>query len=488
MTGMSIRKVAAAAAVGGGGLTVLTGMSIGLVVAEAKLARRAIGEAMLTPPRADGLFAAHVAQRADAASGGGAGVGRRPGRVVGVGRTSSSAIARADERRRQERRQRDHLELRARRERLERRGRARKTASGYLYESDAIGAAGASMAAVLGAPGIAGTAGCVGAGAQATETVTVAATANGYDYDNANVSANANAAVTPMRFAVLGDSTAAGYGVDRPEDTPGALLSVALAEHTGRPVLLANAARVGACSDRLHEQIDQLLADGNAPQVAAIMIGANDITHRLPPVEAARQLGEAVTRLREVGCAVVVGTCPDLGTIRPIQPPLRWLARRWSRRLAKLQATEVYAAGGRSVPLGTLLGPEFAKRSELFGPDRFHPSAEGYATAVAAMLPALAAAAWQIVREPDRDRGSELALPFAFSAYGAAGSPRFAPTTGTTVATAGTAATAEAAVDVPSVTPVLEPAPELTAAVLRSAESKDFRRTIIGSGPDSALA
>jgi hypothetical protein len=47
------------------------------------------------------------------------------------------------------------------------------------------------------------------------------------------------------------------------------------------------------------------------------MIGANDVTHRMPMREAAGQLGEAVARLRAVGCEVVVGTCPDLGTIRP---------------------------------------------------------------------------------------------------------------------------------------------------------------------------
>ena len=450
MTGISVRKVAAAAAVGGGGLTVLTGMSIGLVVAEAKLARRAIGEAALTPPRADGLFAVRAAQRGDTV--GEAGAGRRPGHAAA--RTNASAVARAGQRRRQARRQQEHLEQRARRERIERRGRARRTAAGFLYEADAAGVGGVGTAAMAGALGAPRTSRGVGGVAQVT----------------------ASASVTPpLRFAMLGDSTAAGYGVERPEDTPGAMLSVALAEHTGRPVLLANVARVGACSDRLHEQVDQLLAGGDAPQVATIMIGANDITHRLPPVEAARQLGEVVTRLREVGCAVVVATCPDLGTIRPIQPPLRWLARRWSRRLAKLQAAAVCSAGGRSVPLGTLLGPEFAKRSELFGPDRFHPSAEGYATAVAAVLPALAAASWQIVREPDRDRGPELAVPLAVRA----GAPD----------------TASA--------PTLAPDPDLAASALRSnapgvipdvlADAvldalEDFPRTVFGSGPDSALA
>jgi lysophospholipase L1-like esterase len=266
--GVSPRKAAAAALVSGGGLTVLTGASIGLVMAEAKLARRAIGPAEQVPPAADGLYGEQLA-----------------------------------------------------------------------------------------APG-----------------------------------------ERPLRFAMLGDSTAAGYGVEQRSQTPGALLAEALVAHTGRPVLLFSQARVGACSDRLEEQVDGLLADGpeGAPQLAAIVIGANDVTHRVPAHEAARQLGEAVSRLRAAGCEVVVGTCPDLGTIRPVQPPLRWLARRWSRRLALLQGQAVTAAGGCSVPMGALLGPEFANRPDLFGPDRFHPSAEGYSTAVAALLPTLASAAWRL--------------------------------------------------------------------------------------------
>ena len=40
-------------------------------------------------------------------------------------------------------------------------------------------------------------------------------------------------------------------------------------------------------------------------------------------------------RLRIAGCQVVVGTCPDLGTIRPIQPPLRWLAPYLYRLIAR---------------------------------------------------------------------------------------------------------------------------------------------------------
>ncbi|MBR7830319.1 SGNH/GDSL hydrolase family protein [Actinospica sp. MGRD01-02] len=266
--GFSPRKAAAAAMLSGGGLTVLVGASVGLVVAEAKWARRTIGPPQSVPPTADGLYGEHLAREGE----------------------------------------------------------------------------------------------------------------------------------RPLRLALLGDSTAAGYGVERPEQTPGALLAQSLVAHTGCPVLFRSEARVGACSEELPGQVDRLLEDGleHAPQLAAIVIGANDVTHRMPVREAARQLGEAVSRLRAAGCEVVVGTCPDLGTIRPVQPPLRWLARHWSRQLALLQGAAVTAAGGSSVPIGALLGPEFAERAELFGPDRFHPSAEGYQTAIAALLPSLASAAWRL--------------------------------------------------------------------------------------------
>jgi hypothetical protein len=124
-----------------------------------------------------------------------------------------------------------------------------------------------------------------------------------------------------------------------------------------------------------------------------VMIGGNDVTHRVLPAVAVRALDQAVRTLVEDGTEVVVGTCPDLGTIEPIQPPLRWVARRWSRQLAAAQTIAVVEAGGRSVSLGDLLGAEFAARpAQMFSADRFHPSAAGYASAAAAMLPSVVAA------------------------------------------------------------------------------------------------
>ncbi|MCF0094076.1 hypothetical protein B0E54_02916 [Micromonospora sp. MH99] len=195
----------------------------------------------------------------------------------------------------------------------------------------------------------------------------------------------------PLTMVVLGDSSAAGYGVHRRRETPGALLATGLSRRLHRPVLVRRFAVVGAISAALRHQVEAALEC--APDIAVILIGGNDITNRTPRGLAVRYLVEAVHELRDAGCEVVVGTCPDLGAIRPIQPPLRWLAHRWSRQLAAAQTVAVVEAGGSTVSLGDLLGPRFAAEPHrMFAWDRFHPSAEGYAMAAAALLPTMLSA------------------------------------------------------------------------------------------------
>ncbi|MFF2376338.1 SGNH/GDSL hydrolase family protein [Streptomyces xiamenensis] len=202
-------------------------------------------------------------------------------------------------------------------------------------------------------------------------------------------------AAVPWRLAMLGDSTAAGMGVHRPTQTPGALLASGLAAVSERPVELHNVALSGAKSDDLERQVSMLLTEPGrapAPDVCVLMIGANDITGRMSPAESVKHLSQAVARLRTAGCQVIVGTCPDLGSVEPVAQPLRWIARRVCRQLAAAQTIAVVELGGRTVSLGDLLGPEFAAHpGELFGPDRYHPSAVGYATAAMAVLPTLCA-------------------------------------------------------------------------------------------------
>lgn len=213
----------------------------------------------------------------------------------------------------------------------------------------------------------------------------------------------------PIILAILGDSLAAGLGADSPEHTPGSVLARELSTATGRPIYLTTHAVVGARSADLHQQIGRLnqLAIGEfsrAPDVAVIMAGANDVTHRVRPAVAVRHLTSAVELLLGQGCAVVVGTCPDLGTIEPVPQPLRAIARRLSRDLAAAQTVAVVEAGACTVSLGNLLDEDSRHhRQEMFSSDRFHPSSVGYAAVATVLLPAVTAA---VNGFPEDDNGS----------------------------------------------------------------------------------
>ncbi|MBM7861859.1 SGNH/GDSL hydrolase family protein [Lentzea nigeriaca] len=189
----------------------------------------------------------------------------------------------------------------------------------------------------------------------------------------------------PLRFALLGDSMAVGVGVTHPSQMPGVLLAQALAEEAERPVRLSTHAVSGSTTRDLIAQVDAAVRE--APQVALIIIGANDVTSRLGVRESASLLGEQVRRLRAAGSGVVVGTCPDLGTVRPIPQPLRFVGHQYSLRLAAAQTAEVKRAGGVPVSLANLLAPEFmARHVDMFSTDRFHPSAVGYEAAAGVLL------------------------------------------------------------------------------------------------------
>ncbi|HEX4724827.1 MAG TPA: SGNH/GDSL hydrolase family protein [Pseudonocardiaceae bacterium] len=196
----------------------------------------------------------------------------------------------------------------------------------------------------------------------------------------------------PLRFAVIGDSSAAGLGVDEPSQLPGVLLARSLAEEAGRPVLLTTYAISGATTRDLSDQVNRALAD--PPNVTLVIIGANDVTDHLSVRESARLLEAQLVRLRSADAAVVMGTCPDLGAVRPLAQPLRSVARAWSLLLAKAQLAAVLRADCAPVVLAELLSPEFiARPDDMFSADRFHPSAAGYEAAAAVLLAPLCVAA-----------------------------------------------------------------------------------------------
>jgi len=191
----------------------------------------------------------------------------------------------------------------------------------------------------------------------------------------------------PLVLAMLGDSTSVGYGVSTPAELPGVILATGMARATGRPVRMRSHGLTGARTTDLTRQLAECLAE--KPDIAVILIGANDLRDMVPPWRSAGLLGDAVRTLAGHGVPVVVGTCPDFGVIIGIPQPLRGILGTWSTGLAALQDRAVNDAGGATVALGRLVGPQFAGKPEMFSRDHFHPSGAGYGRAMAAMLPTL---------------------------------------------------------------------------------------------------
>jgi len=200
----------------------------------------------------------------------------------------------------------------------------------------------------------------------------------------------------PLELLMVGDSIAAGLGAERRKDTLGARLAKGLARAAHRPVRLRTAAVVGSESAMVGAQLDALPDDVRV-DVAVVIVGGNDITHRVPVSTSIRHLEDAIARLRARGAAVVVGTCPDLGALRPVPQPLRALGSRLSRQLATAQAEAAERSGARAVSLRRAVGPFFITQpDEMFSLDRFHPSALGYRRTAEALLPAVIAAATEL--------------------------------------------------------------------------------------------
>ena len=193
----------------------------------------------------------------------------------------------------------------------------------------------------------------------------------------------------PIELLLLGDSLAAGLGAERRKETLGARIAKGLARRMQQPVRLRTAAVVGSETSALAGQIDELPAEYRA-DVAVIVVGGNDVTHMVSPRSASFDLEQAIVRLQQRGTAVVVGTCPDLGTLQPVPQPLRTLLSRMSYRLALEQTKVAWRTGSVPVDLRQAVGPTFREQpEEMFSLDRFHPSAAGYRRTAEALIPAV---------------------------------------------------------------------------------------------------
>ncbi|MGH3713949.1 MAG: SGNH/GDSL hydrolase family protein [Micromonosporaceae bacterium] len=190
-----------------------------------------------------------------------------------------------------------------------------------------------------------------------------------------------------VRLVMLGDSLAAGVGVEVVEDSVGGHLATLLAGD-GHRIELSSVAVTGTQSLHLDTQVSRALL-GEQPDVAVILIGLSDVTSLANPSEAGMHLGAAVSRLVDAGIAVVVGTCPDLAASRVLGPPLRQIVGWLGRRMAYAQRPAVEEAGGVAIDLAGRTSAVFRADPGTICVDGFHPSADGYRIWAHALYPAV---------------------------------------------------------------------------------------------------
>lgn len=192
----------------------------------------------------------------------------------------------------------------------------------------------------------------------------------------------------PLRLVVLGDSTAAGIGVDEAADAYPTLLATRLAEATGRTVELTALGIAGArVADVADEQAPA--AARLDPDVVVVAIGANDVTHLTSLGDVRAGMEEALRALTETGASVVVAGAPDMRAPAWHQP-LRYLAGFRGRQVTAAIEDAARAEGAAVVALADETGHFFEDDPDAhFSEDEFHPGPLGYRRWADAIFPVL---------------------------------------------------------------------------------------------------
>lgn len=193
-----------------------------------------------------------------------------------------------------------------------------------------------------------------------------------------------------LRMVVLGDSTTAGVGVERPEDSLPYLLAQRIADAAARAVHVvsygwAGARAVDVARTQLPRALQPLRASETEPflrgaDVVAVVVGANDATHNTPPGRFRAELRHALKTIRSAApqARVVLAGIPAFRGALPGIEPLIFLADQYARLLRPIGRLEATRRGAAYADLATRVGERIRGRTDVLSPDRFHPSVVGY--------------------------------------------------------------------------------------------------------------
>lgn len=191
-----------------------------------------------------------------------------------------------------------------------------------------------------------------------------------------------------LSFVVLGDSTAAGIGVEDAEDAYPTLLAQRLATATDRRVELRAFGLSGArVADVANEQVSKAVE--RSPDLVFVGIGANDVTHLTSLSDVRADMQQTLEDLKATGATVVVAGPPDMRAAAWHQP-LRWLAGKRGNQVAGAIEDVARAEGVAVVELAKETGPFFEEDPDAhFSADEFHPGPQGYRRWADAIFPVL---------------------------------------------------------------------------------------------------
>jgi lysophospholipase L1-like esterase len=189
---------------------------------------------------------------------------------------------------------------------------------------------------------------------------------------------------TPLTLAVLGDSIAYGTGARSSADALGPRLTAALTAE-GFEVALHVLAVPGAVSRDLVPQVER--ARRLRPDLAVVVIGANDLARFVPVDRAVASLAGALRDLRALDTDVVLVPAPDMSSIPFVPPAFRAAVQRACRVLQHEQTAVAVAAGCTVASVAAEVAGAFGSDPALFSHDRFHPSSAGYARIAVALAP-----------------------------------------------------------------------------------------------------
>jgi lysophospholipase L1-like esterase len=182
--------------------------------------------------------------------------------------------------------------------------------------------------------------------------------------------AGASTGTPCLRVLVVGDSSAAGVGIDRQENALAAQAAALLAQRTGAPVAWQLVAKSGINTS---EALDLVASSElGAADVLVTALGVNDVTSQRSPRQFVADYGALVDHvIRRAGVkAVIVTGVPPMHVLPAAPQPLRWYLGEYAKRLDSGLQSWI-----RTKDRFAYISLRWAAKPEDMARDGYHPGA-----------------------------------------------------------------------------------------------------------------